>query len=506
MKSLLAQGSKLTVLTLTILSLIGCSTSEKEQPIFYSLGYPKKNNLVLTTASPIALVDSNLLFESNQTVSVDSIIKLISFNEEFVNEKFSSATRTMDLLKNHCSQLDLQTDKDWIVGINHSSSNPHAFAFVHYQDENFLKSYLKSHQIAIDSSTSINIARLDTNNSESQWSIAFQKEKLLFFEHSDQSFDTIKSLISYGDTSEVNYQFKKDFPHKSTSDICSKLIIGDIFSETFGMSHFGITDTVLVNLSYNNSSLDFSVTLKNDSILNATFPQAGITIANQGLFELSMKTDIKPMTQNLDFWFEKLQLYKQLGIDKTKFLLSKKTAYSLLKQTDGSIHIIYNGMKTVREKSISYEFDEEFNEVEIVRYTSHQSHDFETKIGLSNKSKLKEIISSSGLLSEVNPNVYELPLYSNVQLSMKDSTLSTTNWNYNETRPYKFYLGLYEPASVQKVLQLDTSFTSKIKTMRLFIDTKNTMHLTIDLDSTVSINPKELFHKLIMSNKSSQTI
>jgi hypothetical protein len=96
-------------------------------------------------------------------------------------------------------------------------------------------------------------------------------------------------------------------------------------------------------------------------------------------------------------------------LDDIEFELKKgKLSYSTLSTLwNGLIQLSYNGKINKQEKSISYEFDENFNEVEKVKYSNIESHDLEGSIGIINTKTSLEYLLKNNLISKTKNNTYE---------------------------------------------------------------------------------------------------
>jgi len=393
---------KAFIYCLVFLLLFSCQSEESSDSDTRHLGFPL-NGIVTLRTKPFSLLskvpDIKNSIKDTTTNNISS--EVITNAQLNIVESYLSGFPSLNKLTNDFL-LSLEPDLStyWIMrsGIEN--------------DSYFTSLYLKVGNIAhleqflIDNS----IASEDINPSIKMSLIDDKLEEHLYFVRTN---DHLLILMNWGDAETASlFTSKNDIDIK----IQSNETVGKLFSHP---ALKDLSKDLDVNLSLNilPNSLETVITPHSDwdnpidSILESH------SLKEAGLVSLSTQIQLK----KLHAFFDKYELSSSINYELKRIGLNLN---QLEEQFNGHLYASYLGEKVTQSKSITYEYDDNFNQVEKVVYTSSSSFDFKGLLGLNNRDLTEKYFIKNNFISKIGKNSYQPIVGSNSTISFSDNALT----------------------------------------------------------------------------------
>ena len=466
---------------LPTLFFLSCKNSQEVKKDKY-LGVPQTNSILLRI-KPNALVQkySELFTADSSNVSKDSSstedeLNSLPSNLGLLNSLIESAPVTSDLVKKHFLNLQPDLSKNWLGGGNVFDHNSYAFLYLSYSNQNYLTDFLKKQSISVLEKEGVEYCFLDETE-EIQVLLAKQDNHLLFLSHNGQK----DSLISLFESTLFNSKndflsFYKETFDAQENDIDIKVspsktltakVSSPIIKDVMASSQF------MVSLSLNDNRLSLAITPDKGIFIDSLFNEVEHT--NTGLIHLSTNLDLAKTKLFLDHY----ELMGSLNHELNKAALN----YDKLEQLiTGEIEVSYLGKETSKEKAITYEYDDNFNKIEKVKYITSSSHGISGKIILTNgKNSINEFKKRKWIVPN-SKNKYEFIALSKSPIYLENNSLLIGKKTNDPKSKHKFFLAINDTESFVKTLKIKKAKDyNYFKSGALILDKNN--KLTLELET-----------------------
>lgn len=480
--------SKAVSLFIIITVLQSCN-STKDNPINESyLGYPKSNSIALRV-KPSDFLNKISFFTKRDTVNNKPDLnkqKDTPKNDNsnvmaVINSILGSAPNTTELFKNHYKDLIPDLSKNWVAGGDVLGNGGYAFIYLSYAGEQFLEKHIKEKGITIISNDHIKHAYLDEiQNTQSV--VVFDHKHLLILSHQGdkENFENILKLAIYDKKDSFLTHYKSTF-NGQTNDINISLTPSE------GLLN-QLKEPLLKDILSNN---DFNTSLSFDekNVLLSVQPSSGDfcldTILNNHLFvNTGLTTAGASINMNsLELFLKKYDFMGGLNHELNKL----KTNYSELKNTfNGNFNISYIGKVNSKQKTISYEYDDDFNQVEKVKYTYSSSHDLFGKLGLVSSTKSIKSIENKKWIVKTGSNLYEPIALSKSPIKLHGKELMIGKNRGGEKLKGKFYISVNEPMKLSTQLGIkELSQYNYLNSGSVLLNEENELSLRLNFNENI---------------------
>lgn len=482
---------KTTLLLLLSLLLAGCKSGENTTQTKTYLGFPKSNSITLRV-KPSFILDNRFILgimgekklpipHNKKTEKSSANVNKSGETQSFLGElsKFIGTNpNTENLLINHYKDLIPDLSKNWVAGSDVVGNGGYAFIYLSFSGKDFLGAYLENKKIAVTQYENFSYAFLD-ETPQSQSVIAYDSTHLILIGHqgAKDGLKEILSSITYESKSSFLKHYKKMFsgtqasvdihfaPSHALTSTFNKPLIKDILKS----SNFKAS----ISLDDNRFQLKVKPTEKPfilDTLFNYT------TFNNTGIASLGIAL-------NLDNVEAFLNTYDLMGSVEHELKKAKTTYKELKSISDGTIDIGYNGRIKTRQKSITYDYDDDFNEVEKVTYTYTSSHDLNGTVGLkSGNASVNKLVSKKWILRK-GKGTYEFLAGVKNTISADNNMLKIGKREQAERLEGKLILALNDPQKLASALSIkplkDYNF---IDSATLLLNKENELSISLELN------------------------
>lgn len=463
---------KWTVLLLFIWILGACTPEPKEEQDMSYLGYPQTSilqaRLIPSKWAYLAsqLGDHPKTQQGTPSASPPPASPLVWL--ENVAQEYPTLTQ---LLENYTAlKPDLSTN--WVASLHDTNGQQSASVYLSFDGQQFFTEWAKSEPITTHQIGSKTYLTLDPEAPGQLAILTQEQHMLLIFTTSEEPSDLQNIIRSsfYPNKATFLEHFKNQFNQtnqlvninlnlpKNTASYIQNPSLQELLNG----------QKIKLGLDLNPSDLQLNIKLEGTNLVSKLFKP--IASQDEQKTGLAMHLDLELFLKHLD----ELDLRDELDYELKKI---KLTTQELAAQFTGQINVSYLGKTKKREKSISYEFDENFNEIEKISYNTLESHDFGGEIGIKSMDKTGQWLNSLGLFSKTAPKKYSPIGFSSSPLEIQPDRIKigTKEPKYSKKTKLLIQSQNLQAISGKGVLSELNSF----KTVYLELDTQNQLTLKL---------------------------
>jgi hypothetical protein len=431
----------------------------------------------------LKFVPLNLALKQREIMGTTEQESMKESGLDFLKE-FSPNTPSINSVISNLTKLEADLSKNWIVNASYSNNLKFASLYFKIGKTDSILSMVDEKAIKDkNEKDGITILQVDDNVEEHHF-IVFDREHLLLLKTIGNEADS-KNLIEkcifnskdeylkFYDKffrTEFNRNYDLDIQFNGNEEVAKLIklpIISDVVSTFSGY--------VGINLGENNFILDIEP-MNQDFILDKVLEP--FNAKEEQKASLQTKINLKEL---------KSILVKYQYLDDIEYELKKaKLNYNLLQTlSDGNVQASYLGKSTTKEKSVSYAYDDEFNQVEKVVYKNVENHNFQAWFGSKSSTKLKKYLVDNSAITEVSSGRFEFLLGSKSPITFSNQGMqigtTTTAKNSNHQDRIKLLLALNDP-SLLNYLKINSKIKSLFPFQRgsLVVSDSNCIHLNLE--------------------------
>lgn len=474
--------SKALVYSLVFLFIFSCENDNEDEKDLRHLGYPL-NGVVTVRTKPFSLLskvpnlEKNLDNDSSSLSSANSDNSNNQFNiiENYLASFPSLNTLTNDFL------LSLEPDLStyWIMRSGLENHSYYTSLYLKVGNIAHLEQFLKERSIPSETITpTIKMSLIDDKLEEHLYFLRTSDHLLILMNWGDAEIakKVVKSCV-YSNKKLLLDHYSSLFNSKNDVDIkieSNESLESLLPSPLLRDLSKSFSASLGLNILPNSLEVDIvpSPEWENplDSLLTAH------PLKESGLMSLSTKIELNA----LEHLLTKYKLTSPLNYELKKINL---TMSKLKQQFNGSLYTSYLGEKVTRSKSITYEYDDDFNQVEKVVYTSSSSFDFRGFLGLNNRTLTEKYFTKNNFISKIGVNSYQPIIGSDSRISFSDDFMVIGNQKDSEAISNgKLILQVNSIDQLPKMGALNQMINKvSLDRLRLFISADNSINFKVKI-------------------------
>lgn len=456
----------LLAFTISIL-VISCKDNKEVLNTEY-LGAPKYSDIQLRFI-PAKFIEKNIPIPSGNGQ------QQASTHIGFLSTILESSPSLTELGENIFTfQPDLSVN--WLINTGVTDSSKFASIYFKIGNVTALEKYLEEKKITAEVLKGTNISWVDDQSDEHNLIIRDDNHLLILKVLgsktealrilNDAIYDSKNSFLAHFKTTFNGLRNDLDIrlsPHTSISNLIPNRFVKDLVTSFDGLLSFQMKSNYL---ELTIDPLDSKLPI--DSILE---PSA---ISLDGIISFGTKINLVKL--------EKLLLKYNFLNDLEYQLKQSDLDFNKLKErSNGEVNMSYLGKKMNKVKSITYEFDDNFNEIEKVNYTESSSRDLNGFIGTNNTSLTKDWLLKNQIISNTGRNKFEPILLSKSEVHIGENKITIGDTiNKTNTEEAKLLVNLnYSADDWQDLPAKELQKIEGLKTAKLEIDKNNKIVINI---------------------------
>lgn len=399
-------------------------------------------------------------------------------SNSFLKELFFQDNPSLQKLAENFVQLEPDLSKNWIISAGTLKETDFVSAYLSVgKSEKIIALFDEKNIIKKEENKGITILEVDKNASSRSFVLFDSKHILIVKSFGKEELN--KSLIEscFYSSNDTYFDHFKGLFDKERNDLDISIINNDKVSKYLKLP-------IIQDLAKNFKGR-ISLNLKEDGIKLKINPLNSKTPLDSIFKPITVLDESKASFQtHIDLAKLKKFLVHYDYLDDIEYELKKgKINYSTLESlTDGRVQISFNGKVTSKEKSISYAYDDDFNQVEQSSYKTQESFDFSGEIGVKNKNTSLDFFKNNNYISATNGNNYEPIIGSKSKINFTNKEIIIGNAHDSKTNKdkLKLLLSLTDPYAIPKPAKFDLMLkVLKFNSAQLKIDTKNNIELEL---------------------------
>lgn len=389
---------KWAVLLPLIFFVLSCASESKKETNSAYLGFPHSSTIQARFipskwAYLATQIDENSNTSSDSTPAPTSLGWFESIASEYPTFK--------KLLENY-NQLEPDLSTNWVASASESNGARSASLYLRFNGQKFLSEFTKTNKTT--TSSLIGNRRYITMDPEAPGQLAMvtqEKHMLLIHTTSDHQED-LEALIQasfYPQKSTFIKHFKNKFKNSEQLISVHLQIPEDTkaYIQNQKIQELLNGQKITLGLDFNPSTVELDLQLDSSNIVSRLFKATTVDAQQENGVALHLNLELL-MTQ-----LTELGLRNNLEHELKKVNMSSS---ELIEAFTGEVNVNYLGKTQQRDKSISYEFDDNFNEVEKISYRTLESHNIGGAIGIKSIDKAQKLMDNLGIFSKTGTRTY----------------------------------------------------------------------------------------------------